>query len=83
LIILIYLLFIAAILSSYRLIKGPTVQDRLISINCVSIIFIILLVILSVEFNQSYYLDIAIAFLLLDFVGMIAFTKYLGGEKTK
>lgn len=81
--ILIYLLLIAAVLSSYRLLKGPTIQDRLVSINCVSIILIIILVIISIEFNHSYYLDIAIAFLLLDFVGMIAFTKYLGGEKIK
>lgn len=78
-----YLLLVAAILSSYRLIRGPTIQDRLISINCVTIIVIIILVIIGIEYNQSYYLDIAIAFLLLDFVGMIAFTKYLGGEKIK
>ncbi len=81
--IFVYLLLITAILSSYRLFVGPTIQDRLVSLSCVSIIFIIILVILSIHYNQIFYLDIAIAFLLLDFVGMIAFTKYLGREEIK
>ena len=81
--ILVYILVVAAILSSYRLFVGPTIQDRLISLSCVSVIFIVILVILSFYYNNTLYLDIAIAFLLLDFVGVIAFTKYLGREETK
>jgi multisubunit Na+/H+ antiporter MnhF subunit len=38
---------------------------------------------LSIHYNQAFYLDIAIAFLLLDFIGVIAFAKYLGGEEIK
>jgi multicomponent Na+:H+ antiporter subunit F len=78
-----YILLIIAILSSYRLFVGPTIQDRLISLSCVSVILIIILVILSFNYNNTFYLDISIAFLLLDFVGMIAFTKYLGREDKK
>ena len=81
--ILVYILVVAAILSSYRLFVGPTIQDRLISLSCVSVIFIVILVILSFYYNNTLYLDIAIAFLLLDFVGVIAFTKYLGREEMK
>ena len=81
--ILVYILVVAAILSSYRLFVGPTIQDRPISLSCVSVIFIVILVILSFYYNNTLYLDIAIAFLLLDFVGVIAFTKYLGREEMK
>ena len=81
--IFVYILLIIAILSSYRLFVGPTIQDRLISISCVSVILIIILVILSFNYNNTFYLDISIAFLLLDFVGVIAFTKYLGREDKK
>ncbi|MGF3585423.1 MAG: monovalent cation/H+ antiporter complex subunit F [Thermoplasmatota archaeon] len=81
--IFVYLLLITAILSSYRLFVGPTIQDRLVSLSCVSVILIIILVILSIHYNQTFYLDIAIAFLLLDFVGVIAFVKYLGREEIK
>jgi multisubunit Na+/H+ antiporter MnhF subunit len=44
---------------------------------------IVTLVLISIHYNLTVYLDIAIAFLLLDFVGIIAFTKYLGQEKTR
>jgi len=81
--IFVYLLLFIAILSSYRLFVGPTIQDRLVSLSCISVIFIIILVILSVNYNQIFFLDIAIAFLLLDFVGVIAYTKYLGQEEIK
>ena len=79
--IFVYLLLIAAILSSYRLFVGPTVQDRLVSLSCISVILIVVLVVISIQYNQTFYLDIAIAFFFLDFVGTIAFTKYLGREK--
>lgn len=72
-----------AFCSSYRLIRGPTVQDRLVALNSISIIFIIILAIYSFETGNMFFLDVAISFLLLDFVGVIAFTKYLGGEEIK
>ncbi len=81
--IFVYILLVIAVLSSYRLFVGPTLQDRLISLSCVSVIFITILVIISFYYNNTFYLDIAIAFLLLDFIGVIALTKYLGREDNK
>ena len=81
--IFVHLLLTAAIVSSYRLFVGPTIQDRLVSLSCVSVILIVILVMLSIHYSQTFYLDIAIAFLLLDFIGVIAFAKYLGGEEIK
>lgn len=81
LIIFVYLLLIAAILSSYRLFAGPTLQDRLASLTSVSIMLIISLIILGIYYDRAFYLDIAIAFIFLDFVGVIALTKYLGKEE--
>jgi len=77
----IYFLIGVSILASYRLIVGPTIQDRLVSLNTISIISIVILALYSYESNNIFFLDIAISFLLLDFVGMIAFTKYLGREE--
>lgn len=81
--IFVYILGIAALMSSYRLFVGPTIQDRLISLNTVTIIFIITLVFISVIENIGFYLDIAIAFIFFDFTGMIAFTKYTSEVKNK
>ena len=82
-ILFIYFLIGVAIFSAYRLIAGPTIQDRLVSLNSISVIFIIILALYSLESKNVFFLDIAISFLLLDFVGMIAFTKYLGREGDK
>lgn len=81
--IFIYFLIGVSIFTSYRLIVGPTIQDRLVSLNSITIIFIIILALYSLESKNVFFLDIAISFLLLDFVGMIAFTKYLGREEDK
>jgi len=82
-IIFIYFLLGVSIFSAYRLIVGPTIQDRLVSLNSISIIFIIILALYSLDSENIFFLDIAISFLLLDFVGMIAYTKYLGHEEDK
>lgn len=82
-IIFIYFLIGVSIFSAYRLIIGPTIQDRLVSLNSISVIFILILALYSLESKNVFFLDIAIAFLLLDFVGMIAYTKYLGREEDK
>jgi len=76
----IILLFIA-LLASYRLFVGPTVYDRLVSLNVVGVIITIILILISVETDLGLYLDIALSFVMLDFVGTIALVKYLeGGE---
>lgn len=82
-IIFIYLLIGVAIFTLYRLIMGPTLQDALVALNSISIIFICILVLYSIQTGNHFFLDIAISFLLLDFVGMIAFTKYLGREGSR
>ena len=76
----IILVFIA-LLASHRLFIGPTVYDRLVSLNVVGVIITIILILISVETDLGLYLDIALSFVMLDFVGTIALVKYLeGGE---
>lgn len=82
-IIFVYILLFAALFASYRLFVGPTIQDRLVSLNSVTIIFTIILVALGIEENNGFYLDIALAFIFFDFIGMVAFTKHLSGGKKR
>lgn len=82
-IVFIYFLIGVSIFTLYRLIIGPTIQDALVALNSISIIFIVILVLYSIHTSNHFFLDIGISFLLIDFVGMIAFTKYLGREGSK
>lgn len=77
------ILIFIALLASYRLFMGPTVYDRLISMNVVSIVVTMIFIIMSIESGLELYLDIAVSFILLSFVGTIAFTKYLEGGDFK
>lgn len=76
-----FILIFIGLLSSYRLFIGPTIYDRLISLNVVGVIVTVILVIMSINSSLGLYLDVAISFIMLQFVGTIAFAKYLeGGE---
>ncbi len=70
-------LVFVALLSSYRLFVGPTIYDRLISLNVAGVVFTILFTIMSIDTGLGLYVDIAISFVLLNFIGTIAFAKYL------
>jgi len=74
----IILVFIA-LLASYRLFVGPSVYDRLVSLNVVGVIITIILILISVDTDLGLYLDIALSFIMLDFVGTVALVKYLEG----
>lgn len=75
------ILVFVTLFGSYRLFVGPTVYDRLISLNLVSVIATTILIIMSIDTGLGLYLDIAISFVMLNFVGTITFAKYLeGGE---
>ena len=82
-IIFIYILVGIAIFSLFRLIVGPTIQNRLVALSSISMIFIVILAIYSIQYKNIFFLDVSIAFLLLDFIGTLAFTKYLGREDFK
>ena len=82
-IIFMYILIGIAILSLYRLFVGPTIQNRIVALSSISVIFIVILAIYSIQYKNIFFLDVSIAFLLLDFIGTIAFTKYLGREDFK
>lgn len=77
-----YLYFLCALLipSSYRLFRGPSLQDRLLALSLVSVELALLLCIYAVTIGQSMYLDIAIILVLLSFAQITAFLKL---HKTK
>jgi len=62
----------------YRAIKGPTLFDRLISAGQMGTNGILVLVILGFSYQRvDMFIDLAIAYALLNFIGTIAFGKYL------
>ena len=75
--ILIFLLLIAMFMTLYRFLIGPTLSDRVIAFDVLSILCISLLVIIALIFKSSLYLDIALVFGLISFLGTTIFGRYI------
>lgn len=62
----------------YRVIRGPTVFDRLLGLNGISTKAIILLVVIGTVYGRvDMFVDISTGYALLNLVAALAIAKYL------
>ena len=66
----------AAILVLYRAIKGPMVCDRVLAVNVIGTKTVVLIALTGFIYGRPHFLDIAIAYALINFIATIAFLKY-------
>jgi multicomponent Na+:H+ antiporter subunit F len=66
-----------AVICLYRAVKGPTIQDRLLTLGIVGSSMVAILVLLSAILESSLYLDVAMLLVLLSFIVMIVVSRYL------
>lgn len=70
-------LLIAMGLSLWRLLKGPTVYDRIVALDLIASITMGFTLIYSVLINNAMYFDIVIILSLISFIGTVAISTYL------
>lgn len=61
----------------YRVIKGPSVPDRVVALDAIGINIIAIVAILSILLNTNAFLDIILLLGILAFIGTVAFSKFL------
>jgi multicomponent Na+:H+ antiporter subunit F len=61
----------------YRLIKGPSIHDRVIALDAIGINLIAVVGLTSIVLETSAYLEAILLLGILSFVGTIAFAKFL------
>lgn len=66
-----------ALMVLYRVIKGPTLLDRLLSTSMIGTKTIILLALVGFMYGRPEFLDIALVYALINFVGAIAILAFL------
>ena len=65
-----------------RALRGPTVFNRMNALGVISADTIILIVLFGyLDGRIDMYVDIAISYAILGFIGSIAIAKFLGGKK--
>jgi len=78
------LLYIQILLSGiclYRIIRGPTIPDRMVGIDIFGVLVVGICAIIAIQTERSFILDIGIAWIILSFIGTLTLAKYLSGKK--
>ena len=68
------------LLALIRLVKGPSVPDRVIAMDTINTLVVASMILLSVVYRQTIFVDVAIVYALLSYVGVLFIAKYLGNE---
>lgn len=74
------ILIVLVCLALVRLYLGPTIADRVVSVDTVNTLMVAVLILLGVAYQQIIFIDVAIVYALLSFVSTLYIAKYLGGE---
>jgi len=67
----------AAIITSLRILIGPTIWDRLLGFNLLSAKLIMILVLCAILFDRNFLLDIALTYSLLGFVSTLFIARFV------
>jgi len=61
----------------YRIIKGPTIPDRVVALDAMTTVIIVMLGAYSYDKGSAFFLDVAMVLAVISFVGTVAISKYL------
>ncbi len=71
------LLLISIVLALVRLIKGPDAADRIVALDLMSMLIVAFLATQSIYAGETSFLDVAIAYALIAFLGTVALARFL------
>lgn len=71
------ILSISILITLVRFIIGPTLPDRVISLELIGLIIIAIIALYSIMTEEAVFIDIAVIISLITFLGTIAFSYYL------
>jgi multicomponent Na+:H+ antiporter subunit F len=77
------LLLIFMLLSLIRLILGPTVPDRIVALDTINTLVVAGMILVGAAYEEVIYVDVAIVYALLSYVGTLYVAKYLEGGLKK
>jgi len=65
------------VLCLLRLVRGPSTADRAVAVDTSATVTTALLVLLGAIFKRYIYLDVALVYAVLTFIGAVAIARYL------
>ena len=71
------MLLVSMVLVLWRMARGPTAADRVIALDLLSVLVVAFLVTVSIHAQEISYLDVAIAYACIAFLGTVALARYI------
>jgi multicomponent Na+:H+ antiporter subunit F len=79
--ILLYIQIGLCIFCLFRIIRGPSIPDRMVAIDIFGILVVGICAILALITQRMFIIDIGIAWIILSFIGTLTLAKYMEGRK--
>jgi len=73
-------LLLSSALCLYRIGRGPTAPDRTVAIDILGTLIVGFCCLMTLWTGREFYMNVAIAWALISFVGTLALAKYLEGR---
>jgi multicomponent Na+:H+ antiporter subunit F len=73
----IVLLIVSMALAFIRLVRGPQAADRVVALDLISVLIVAFLAAYAVHAGDTSFLDVAIAYALVAFLGTVALARFL------
>ena len=73
-------LILSSLLCLFRIARGPSAPDRTVAIDILGTLVVGFCCLMALWTGREYYMNIAIAWALISFVGTLALAKYLEGR---
>ncbi len=71
------MLLAAMVLAAWRLMKGPSINDRIAAMEVIATVVIGFVLVYSILINNAIYIDIPVIISLISFIGTVAISTYL------
>ena len=73
-------LVLASFLCLFRIAKGPTAPDRTVAIDILGTLLVGFCCVFALLFGRDWFMNVALVWALMSFIGTIALAKYLEGR---
>ncbi len=77
------MLLVALFLAFLRLARGPSLPDRVVALDMISILTVSIVATYDITENEPAFLDAAIVLALISFLGTVAFAYYVERRDAK
>jgi multicomponent Na+:H+ antiporter subunit F len=76
------LILLGVLFSVIRLLLGPSLPDRVVSLDLIAVMLIAIIAVLSIKNNDSMFMNVGLALGLISFLSTVAFARYIGRRRT-